>query len=178
MTTIEQYLEKNHPEILKEWTEFHTNEEIKTKEAEALEKEQKRQIAIQNRKPLFTYEFYFSYHEYGWNKSTYENFWSLEEAFEYITDYQVSYDKKSGYISFDEFIKESDYKHEEKFFREWLDNIHARSDEIVDKIQDRFDCQLEEEDGLGECGCTYVYTDDEIRDIFKKCYYKKVNYDD
>lgn len=36
MTTIEQYLEKNHPDILKEWTEFHTNEENKIKESEAL----------------------------------------------------------------------------------------------------------------------------------------------
>ena len=176
MTTIEQYLEKNHPDILKEWTEFHTNEENKIAETAALIEEQDRQKAIKNRQPLFDYEFYFSYHEYGWDKSTHENFWSLGEAFEYIVDYQVSYEMKPGYISFADFIRESGYKHEEKFFRQWLDNIHARSDEIKDKIQDRFDCQIEEEDGLFECGCTYVYTDDEIKEIFKKCYYQRIDF--
>ena len=176
MTTIEQYLEKNHPDILKEWTEFHTNEEKKIKESEAIKEEQDRQEAIKTRQPLFDYEFYFSYHEYGWDKSTHENFWSLREAFEWITDYEVSYKRKSGYVSFDEFIRQSGYKHEEKFFKQWLDNIHARSDEIKDKIQDRFDCQLEEEDGLGECGCTYVYTDDEIKDIFRNCYYQRIDF--
>ena len=62
MTTIEQYLEKNHPDILKEWTEFHTNEENKIKESAALIEEQDRQEAIKKRQPLFDYEFYFSYH--------------------------------------------------------------------------------------------------------------------
>ena len=177
MTTIEQYLEKNHLDILKEWNEFHTNEENKIKETAALIEEQNRQEAIKNRQPLFTYEFYFSYHEYGWDKSTHENFWSLREAFEYIADYQVSYEMKPGYISFADFIRESDYKNEEKFFKEWLDHIHARSEEIAYKIEDRFDCQIEEEDGLFECGCTYVYTDEEIKDIFRNCYYKKIDFE-
>lgn len=177
MTTIEKYLEKKHPDILKEWTEFHEKEVKETKEAEAIKEEQDRQEAIKNRQPLFDYEFYFSYHNYGWDKSVNENLWSLKEAFEWITDYEVSYEKKSGYVSFDEFIKQSGYKHEEKFLRQWLDNIHARSDEIKDKIQDRFDCQIEEEDGLSECGCTYVYTDDEIREIFKKCFYRKIDFE-
>lgn len=177
MTTIEQYLEKNHPDILKEWTEFHTNEENKIKESEALKEEQERQEAIKNREPLFNYEFYFSYHEYGWDKSVHENFWSLREAFEYIADYEVSYEMKSGYISFADFIREKGYKNEEKFFKEWLDHIHARSDEIKENIQGCFDCQLEEEDGLGECGCTYVYTDDEIKDIFRKCFYRKIDFE-
>ena len=176
MTTIEQYLEKNHPDILKEWTEFHTNEENKIKESKALKEEQDRQEAIKTRQPLFDYEFYFSYHNYGWDKCTYDRFWSLREAFEYITDYEVSYKRKSGYISFDEFIRQSGFKTEEKFFRQWLDNIHARSDEIKDNIQGCFDCQLEEEDGLSECGCTYVYTDEEIKEIFKKCYYQRIDF--
>lgn len=176
MTTIEQYLEKNHPDILKEWTEFHTNEENKIAESAALIEEQDRQEAIKNRQPLFDYEFYFSYHEYGWDKSTHENFWTLGEAFEYIADYQVSYEMKPGYISFADFIRESGYKNEEKFFEQWLDNIHARCDEIKDKIQDRFDCQIEE-DGLFECGCTYVYTDEEIKDIFRNCYYQRIDFE-
>lgn len=177
MTTIEQYLEKNHPDILKEWTEFHTNEEKKIKESEALKEEKERQEAIKNRQPLFDYEFYFSYHEYGWDKSTHENFWSLREAFEYITDYEVSYERTTGSISFTDFIRESGFKTEEKFFEQWLDNIHARSEEIVYKIEDRFDCQIEEEDGLGECGCTYVYTDEEIKDIFRNCFYRKIDFE-
>lgn len=176
MTTIEQYLEKNHPDILKEWTEFHTNEENKIKESEALKEEQDRQEAIKTRQPLFNYEFYFSYHNYGWDKSTYEGFWSLREAFEYIADYEVSYEMKSGYISFADFIRESGFKTEEKFFKQWLDNIHARSDEIKEKVQEDFDCQLDEDEGLSECGCTYVYTDDEIREIFKNCFYRRIDF--
>lgn len=106
MTTIEHFLEKNYPDILKEWSEFHTNEEKKIKESDALKEEQERQEAIKTRDPLFTYKFYFSYHKYGLDKSTHENFWSLGEAFEYIADYFVSYENKSGYISFKDFIRE------------------------------------------------------------------------
>lgn len=177
MTTINQFLKKNYPDILKEWTEFHEKETKETKEAEALKEEQEKQEAIKNRQPLFDYEFYFSYHNYGWDKSTHSNFWSLREAFEWITDYEVSYEMKPGYISFNDFIREKGYKHEEKFLRQWLDNIHARSQEIEEKVQDRFDCQLDEDEGLSECGCTYVYTDDEIREIFKKCFYRKIDFE-
>lgn len=43
MTTINQFLKKNYPDILKEWTEFHEKETKETKEAEALKEEQERQ---------------------------------------------------------------------------------------------------------------------------------------
>lgn len=74
-------------------------------------------------------------------------------------------------------LEKSGFETEEKFFKQWLDNIHARSEEIVSKIEDRFYCQIEEEDGLGECGCTYVYTDEEIKDVFRNCFYQKIDYE-
>ena len=167
LTSLETFCNEHHPEVIEEWNKLREEEQKKLDEYE----EEQRQIRIKNRLPLYGYSFYFDVKQYGWDEPSEESI-SFSEFFQNLLDFDISVTKDGDdWFTFEEFIDLSEYNDEKEFFNQWIDGyIYAtESTWMCNKLGDMWDGKIL---GVTKCDCTKVYTSDEMRDFFRKCYYK------
>lgn len=169
LTSLNKFCQSRYPEIIKEWEALNAAEQ---KEIDAYREEQRKK-AIETRRPLYDYSFNFTLTTYGWDKPSVDS-QSLDELFEEICEFKISKEKADdSWITFDEFIALSEYSDEEDFFHHWIHKYIRAADEfeLTELLERLWDGRVE---NVEPCGCADLYTDDEMKDFFRSCYYKDV----